>query len=645
MKEIKTIKDIPKEELLTGGTFACSGCQSIYSIRLLLKALGKKTILFNAAGCMTLTTNHPFTPYKVPWVFNAIENAASTASGVYMGLKAFKKNKDVNIVCHVGDGACYSKDTEIFTEFGFKNVKNIKTGENVWSVNPLNNQLELVCIEKLHKYFYKGKMIRGRSNFIDFLITPNHNFPIWYNNKWKFILAGDLKKRYKTTTLRSFIWKGKKSHKFVISTIKKTNQKIYNLNKISLKKFLRFLGWYISEGCLYKSKAGYLVRIYQTNKKKRKIILKLLSDLGFKPFECNRSVDFQSKQIYDLLEKECGKGTKNKKIPKWVLELDKEYLVEIFKSLMAGDGHIGKQKNRKAFHMVYVTISKSLMNNFIELVIKLGKNCNIWPDKSAYRIGININYLKHKLYSKRSLYEKQGTKQILEEDYEGYVYCPQLPKNHTVIIKRNGKISLNGNSYDIGFQALSGIFQRNEKIIYICYNNSSFANTGYQRTAATPYGARTSTTPIGKLNPVGNLLPRKHMAKIIVAHGALYVATACTSYPLDFIKKIQKASKINGPTFIDVLCPCMPGWMIKDDEGPEIGRLAVETGAWPIYEIENGKFTLNIKPESLKPVKEYLTKQGRFKHLRDNDINYIQSIVSKQWELLLKGDYWNSVDY
>lgn len=305
VNEINTVKDIPMEELITGGTFACSGCQPVYSIRLLLKALGKKTVLFNAAGCMTLTANYPFTPYKVPWIFNNIQNAASTASGVYMGLKAQNKDKDVNIVCHVGDGA----------------------------------------------------------------------------------------------------------------------------------------------------------------------------------------------------------------------------------------------------------------------------------------------------------------------------------------------------TADIGLQSFSGILDRKENIIYITYDNENFANTGHQRTSETPYGARTKTTPIGKQNPIGTTLFRKSLVKIAAAHNIPYIATACTSYPLDFIKKLQKASKIKGPKFIHVLTPCMPGWMIKDDEGPEIGRLAVETGAWPIYEIENGKFTLNIKPETLKPVKDYLKRQGRFKHLRDNDIQYIQSIINKQWQSLLKGDYWNTINY
>ena len=302
---INTIKDIPKEELLTGGTFSCSGCQPIYSIRLLLKALGKNTILINAAGCMTLTATYPFTPYHLNWVFNAIENAASTASGILMGLKAQNKEKDINIVCHVGDGA----------------------------------------------------------------------------------------------------------------------------------------------------------------------------------------------------------------------------------------------------------------------------------------------------------------------------------------------------TADIGLQSLSGVFDRKENIIYITYDNENFANTGHQRTSETPYGARTKTTEIGKINQIGNTLFRKSIVKIAAAHNIPYIATACTSYPMDLIKKVQKASKINGPKFIHILTPCMPGWLIKDDEGPEIGKLAVETGAWPLYEIENGKFLLNHNPEKLKPVSEYLQKQGRFKHLKEKDINYIQSIVNKQWESLLKGNYWDMIEY
>jgi len=304
VKEIKNINDVPREELITGGTFACSGCNAILGKKLAIKALGKNTIIVNATGCMTLTASNRFTPYKVPWVFNAIENAASTASGILMGLKAQGKDKDANVMCYAGDGS----------------------------------------------------------------------------------------------------------------------------------------------------------------------------------------------------------------------------------------------------------------------------------------------------------------------------------------------------SYEIGLQSLSGMVQRRENIIYICYNNSSFANTGFQHSSATPYGARTTTTPVGKNNPVGNLLPRRHLAKVMAASGAAYVATASTSYPFDYIRKLQKAAKVEGAKFIDLLTPCMPGWLIKDDEGIKVGKMMVETGIWPLYEIENGIFKLSKEPE-MKPVEEALKLQGRFNHLSKREIEKIQGIINKEWELIKAGRYWEANEY
>ncbi len=304
LKEIKSIKELSKNELLTGGTFACSGCNAILGEKLTIKALGKNIIMVNTSGCMTLTAEYPYTPYKIPWVHNAIENAASTATGISMGLKSLKKDKDIHIVCYAGDGAVY----------------------------------------------------------------------------------------------------------------------------------------------------------------------------------------------------------------------------------------------------------------------------------------------------------------------------------------------------DIGFQALSGAANRNENIIFVCYNNSSYANTGFQRTSATPLGARTSTTPIGKNNLVGSLLPRKNMAKIMAMHQIPYAATATTAYPLDYINKLRKASRIKGFKFIDLLTPCMPGWLIDSSQGIKTSKLLVQSGIWPVYEIENQNFKLNIEPEMIK-VDEVFKAQGRFTHLKKETIKQIQKMIDEEWKLIKQGKYWLSKEY
>lgn len=201
-----------------------------------------------------------------------------------------------------------------------------------------------------------------------------------------------------------------------------------------------------------------------------------------------------------------------------------------------------------------------------------------------------------------------------------------------------------GASYDIGLQALSGFIARREHIIYICYNNSSFANTGFQHSSATPYGARTKTSEPGKCCPIGNILPRKNLAKMMAINGAEYVATASVSHPIDFIEKINKAKDLEGPVFIDLLTHCVPGWLIGDGNGIQIGQKMVESGMWPLYEIHNKKVTITYKPKMI-PVKEALELQGRFKHLTDKHITEIQGIVNKEWELINSNKFWESEEY
>jgi pyruvate ferredoxin oxidoreductase beta subunit len=199
-----------------------------------------------------------------------------------------------------------------------------------------------------------------------------------------------------------------------------------------------------------------------------------------------------------------------------------------------------------------------------------------------------------------------------------------------------------GATYDIGFQALSGALERRDNFIYVCYNNQSFGNTGVQKSSATPLGAYTTTTPTGKNNIVGNPDERKPMTKIVAAHGIPYVATASVAYPLDYIRKLQKAAKIKGPKFIDLLCPCQPGWGFETFDTINTGKLAVDTGFWPLYEIENGQFRLTMAQGQLKPIEEYLKTEDRFKHLDKTFIMLMQQKINERWRKLLKGNFWES---
>ena len=189
-----------------------------------------------------------------------------------------------------------------------------------------------------------------------------------------------------------------------------------------------------------------------------------------------------------------------------------------------------------------------------------------------------------------------------------------------------------GGTFDIGIQALSGAVERETNFIYICYDNEAYGNTGIQRSGATPYGAWTTTTPTGKRQR------KKDMAFIMAAHRIPYVATACPSYPMDFINKVRKAKEIEGSKFIHLLAPCPTGWRYDTSKTVEMGRLAVQTGMWVLFEIEYGKFKLNSPSDRLvdkakrKPVKEYLALQGRFRTLKEGDIEKIQKWVDEDWE-------------
>jgi len=200
-------------------------------------------------------------------------------------------------------------------------------------------------------------------------------------------------------------------------------------------------------------------------------------------------------------------------------------------------------------------------------------------------------------------------------------------------LKAKGKTDTNvvafagdGGTADIGMQALSGAMERGHNIIYICYDNEAYMNTGIQRSGATPYGASTTTSPPGKKS-FGEDRPKKNMPFIMAAHGVPYVATASISYPEDFMKKVKKAKETEGPAYIHLHQPCTTGWGFDPSKTIEIGRLAVETGAWLLYEIEEGEFRITYRPIQRKPVTEYLDAQRRFKHLKEQEKAKIQEYI------------------
>lgn len=188
-----------------------------------------------------------------------------------------------------------------------------------------------------------------------------------------------------------------------------------------------------------------------------------------------------------------------------------------------------------------------------------------------------------------------------------------------------------GGTADIGIQALSGAIDRGDKVIYICYDNEAYMNTGIQKSGLTPFGSKTTTTPAGK-NIHGNLKEKKNMFEIVAAHGIAYAATASIGYIEDFVNKVKKASQVEGTSYIHVIAPCPTGWGIPVDETINAARQIVDSGLWYLAEYYDGEFHLNRNPKEFTSVEEYLKSQGRFAHLTDEEIAHIVNGRDKKWD-------------
>jgi pyruvate ferredoxin oxidoreductase beta subunit len=213
------------------------------------------------------------------------------------------------------------------------------------------------------------------------------------------------------------------------------------------------------------------------------------------------------------------------------------------------------------------------------------------------------------------------------------------------VMSRKGKYTIkdtkvvamagDGATADIGLQALSGALERGHNMIYICLDNEAYMNTGIQRSSSTPLGATTTTSPAGK-NSIGQVNWKKNVPAIAVAHDIPYVATACPSYYRDLMTKVHKAMQVKGPSYIQILSVCPTGWRCPTEQAVEVGRLAVQTGMFPLYEVENGKYSISVAPEALRPIADYTKLQGRFRHLSEVDLKRIQDRVNVEWEKLKK---------
>ena len=202
-----------------------------------------------------------------------------------------------------------------------------------------------------------------------------------------------------------------------------------------------------------------------------------------------------------------------------------------------------------------------------------------------------------------------------------------------------------GGTFDIGLQALSGAAERNENILFVCYDNEAYMNTGIQRSSATPLGAWTTTTPEGSIKEEN----KKDIEQIMLAHHIPYLATASPAYPDDLMNKFTKVRRITGTKFIHILSACPPGWRIDSSQSIKVTRMATQANVFPLYEVrrwrfsrrreqmeEEWEYTINVRPDREVSLKEYFEAQGRFRHITDDMIESAQILVDRRWRDLLR---------
>ncbi len=217
----------------------------------------------------------------------------------------------------------------------------------------------------------------------------------------------------------------------------------------------------------------------------------------------------------------------------------------------------------------------------------------------------------------------------VEAGYKALMRKGRYPKRKINFVAYGG----DGASADIGLQWISGAMERGHDMTYVCYDNEAYMNTGIQRSSATPFGAATTTSPAGKVVK-GQQTWKKNMPEIMAAHNIPYVATVNPSYPFDLFTKVQKAVNTPGPAYIHVYASCPTGWRMRPELAVQVGRLATETGVFPLYEVENGKYKINYELDEFRPLRDYLKVQGRFRHLSDHVIDASEKRLRKEYKLL-----------
>ena len=333
---------------------------------------------------------------------------------------------------------CYDDQTEILTKSGFKLFKDLADNELVATLNPQTEFLEYRQIEQKINYSYKGKMIHFKGQRVDLMVTPDHKvyrrFRLKKGEHFKLVEAKELLKRKSMTQMTSICgWEGAKEEKFYIPKIKNQTRPTKNITSFLMKDFVRFMGWYLSEGfCINQASGRYEVGITQDikNDKKSKEIFTVIKKLGFTPYRNSHHINFSSKELV-LYLKQFGK-CKDKFVPDWIKSLSQEYLKIFVDAMVKGDGTFEKGRMRK-----FYSSSKRLIDDMQEIFLKLGYSTTF----SRYD---GNGFAKGTIYHLNIGSETLLGSRPKEVSYDGHVYCVTVP-NHIILVRRNGKIVWSGN--------------------------------------------------------------------------------------------------------------------------------------------------------------------------------------------------------
>ena len=659
-----SLKDLSKkEELFSSGHRLCPGCGAPIIVRQVLLAVDTPVVVGCATGCLEVgTTIYPYTAWKMPWIHNAFENAASTISGVEAAYRSLKRqgkiDKEIRFITFGGDGGtydigiqalsgalerghrllyicydneaymnCLSTSSLIMTKDGLKKITQIKQGDEIYAFDQKSYQLVLKkCIGVFDNGIKDVYEVTTLHHSIK--ATENHPFLVLKRNGrgkennffWKTI--SEMKVGDEVVVLKNL--DGGKSFKFNFNKVKKGDYKVNRLNEINLPEYsspdlMKYLGIWVGDGWVRDGK-GEVGFALPENSKAREVLVNLHSEIfGGKIRTDGMYVYANSVNLSRFIKSlGFGSGAKNKVIPSWVFTLPKEERKSFVQGLMLSDGYKTANSSR------YVSASYELL-----------KDLRLLLQTMNFRVG--------KIHKQR---KEKGTKcveRVLLKDSEyGYIcfsergewdtekYPNQYKYQNFLIDNKYFEVEKVRNIRLVGQEPTLDLRVEDEHNFIA--DGFVVHNTGIQRSSASPRGAFTTTSPTGKAIPEGKTEYRKDLTQIVAAHNIPYAAQASPGYYNDLMKKVHKALSANGPSFINILSPCPRGWRYPANQTIEIAKLAVLTGFWPLYEVENGKYRITYKPKKRKPLKDWLESQGRFRHLLKEENKKVVEELQKNIE-------------